>query len=138
MPESNLDAIIAPRVTITYDLQTGDSTERRELPFVIGVLGDFGAAAHDRRAWDSRAALPVHRDSFNGVLDTVSPRLRFKIASSLPGGELEVDLTFHHLDDFAPERVVEQIEPLRRLQRSDSPHDHEIVRLHLADIAGQS
>jgi type VI secretion system protein ImpC len=132
--ESDLDAIITPRVTITYDLQTGDAVESRELPLVIGVLGDFGAASHNRAAWDSREALLVDRDSFNEALDTVRPRVRFKVASSLAGGELEVDLTFRHLDDFGPGRVAEQIEPLRSLHRSDSPHDHEIVRLHLAAI----
>ena len=44
MPESvnrKLERVRPPRVHITYDVETGDAIEMKELPFVMGVLGDF-------------------------------------------------------------------------------------------------
>jgi type VI secretion system protein ImpC len=129
----NLHGENPARVRIAYEVEIGDSTERRELPFVIGVLGDFSACAH-RPRFRERRFTPVGCDTFNTVLDTVHPRVQFKIASSLAGGELDVDLTFHHLDDFGPERIPERIEPLRELLRSTSDDDQEICRQHLDKI----
>src|SRR5271170_5909825 len=124
------------RVRIAYDVQAGDSIESRELPFVIGVLGDFSANA-GRGPWSEREILPVDSGSFNDVLDAVRPRVRFKMMSSLAGG-LEIDLTFRHMDDFGPERFVEQIigrlEPLRRLYHSRSSNDGQILRIHVDAI----
>lgn len=121
------------RVRIAYEVEIGDSTESRELPFVVGVLGDFSACAHRPRLGERRFT-PVDRDTFSTVLDTVHPRVQFKIASSLEGGELDVDLTFRRLDDFGPERILERIEPLRELLRSTSDDDQEICRQHLDKI----
>ena len=39
--QHKLDRVRKPRVHITYDVETGDAMVKRELPFVVGVLGDF-------------------------------------------------------------------------------------------------
>ncbi|MBZ2385669.1 type VI secretion system contractile sheath small subunit, partial [Escherichia coli] len=39
--QHKLDRVRAPRVHITYDVDIGDAIEKKELPFVVGVLGDF-------------------------------------------------------------------------------------------------
>jgi predicted component of type VI protein secretion system len=41
-----------PRVRITHDVEVGGAIEMKELPFVLGVLGDF---------WQSEEALRVLR-----------------------------------------------------------------------------
>ena len=130
----NREDVSPPRVRITYDISVGDSIERRELPFVIGVFGDFSADGDSRALWRDQECFPIDKVTFNTVLDTLQPRVKFKIASSLVGGYLDVDLTFHHIDDFEPSQILKRVEPLRRFQHSRSPDDQEILRLHLDGI----
>ncbi len=130
----NRDGASPPRVRITYDMLVGASTESRELPFVIGVLGDFSADSDSRSRWPDRKCFPIDKDTFNAVLDTVHPRVKLKIPSSLAGDELDVDLSFRHIDDFEPRQILRQVEPFRRFQHSQSTDDQEIVRLHLDQI----
>ena len=39
--QHKLDRVRPPRVQITYDVEIGGAIEIKELPFVVGVLGDF-------------------------------------------------------------------------------------------------
>jgi type VI secretion system protein ImpB len=39
--QHKLDRVRSPRVHITYDVEIGDAIELKELPFVMGVLGDL-------------------------------------------------------------------------------------------------
>ncbi|ABO11721.1 hypothetical protein A1S_1293 [Acinetobacter baumannii ATCC 17978] len=34
---------------LTYDVEIGDAKEAKELPFVVGVMGDFSAASELER-----------------------------------------------------------------------------------------
>jgi type VI secretion system protein ImpB len=47
----------------------------------------------------------------------MKPRLAFQAENTLQGDEskMNVELRFNHLDDFSPNEVVKQIEPLRKL-----------------------
>ena len=47
----------------------------------------------------------------------MKPRLAFQVENTLQGDEskMNVELRFNHLDDFSPDEVVKQIEPLRKL-----------------------
>ena len=38
-----LGRVSPPRVHITYDVETGGAIEKREIPFVVGVLADLSA-----------------------------------------------------------------------------------------------
>ena len=39
--QHKLERVRPPRVNITYDVEVGGAIELKELPFVVGVLGDF-------------------------------------------------------------------------------------------------
>ena len=39
--QHKLDRVRPPRVQITYDVETGDAIEVKELPFVLGMLADL-------------------------------------------------------------------------------------------------
>jgi len=47
----------------------------------------------------------------------MAPRASYRVKNKLSadGGEFAVNLDFKKLDDFRPEAVVEQVEPLRKL-----------------------
>ena len=108
-----------PRVKITYDVETGGAIERKELPFIMGVLADLsGAPAEALPPVKDRKFVEIDRDNFNEVMGSIKPRLAFRVPNKLVAEseeQLSVELTFGHLDDFSPVEVLKQVEPLRRL-----------------------
>lgn len=108
-----------PRVKITYDVETGGAIERKELPFIMGVLADLsGKPAEALPPVKDRKFVEIDRDNFNEVLASIKPRLTFRVPNKLvpeSDEQLSVELAFSHLDDFSPVEVLKQVEPLRRL-----------------------
>jgi type VI secretion system protein ImpB len=117
--QKKLDRVRKPRVQIKYEVAKGDAMEMRELPFVMGVLGDFsGKPEQPLAALKDREFKEIDRDNFNKVLASFTPRLAYRVADKLSGekdSQLNVELKFRSLDDFSPENVVRQIEPLRKM-----------------------
>ena len=115
--QKKLGRVRPPRVHITYDVETGGAIEKRELPFVVGVLADLGAQSEKSIALKDRRFAEVNPDTFDKVLEKLEPRLTFKADNKLTDDDtqLSVELRFKKLEDFEPQNVVKQIEPLRKL-----------------------
>jgi type VI secretion system protein ImpB len=116
--QHKLDRVRKPRVHITYDVEIGNAVVKKELPFVMGVMGDFsGNPTTPPKALSQRKFVPIDRDNFNEVMKNISPELNFKVKNTLQGGDTEmpVKLNFSSMDDFDPARVVEQIPALKKL-----------------------
>lgn len=116
--QHTLDRVRSPRVQITYDVEVGDSIEKKEIPFVVGVLGDFsGKPDQPLPKMKDRKFVEIDRDNFNKVLEGSKPRAAFRVENKLAndGSQLAVDLRFNTMDDFSPENVAEQITPLKKL-----------------------
>lgn len=118
--QHKLDRVRPPRVQITYDVEIGDAIEVKELPFVMGVLGDFtGQPTEPLPRLKDRKFVEVNPDNFDTVLESMKPHLAFSVENKLSedpdAGNLKVDLHFKSLDDFAPENVARQVGPLREL-----------------------
>ena len=118
--QHKLDRVRAPRVQITYDVEVGDAIEVKELPFVMGVLGDFtGQPVDPLPRLKDRKFVEVTPDNFDAVLESMKPHLAFSVENKLSedpnAGNIKVDLNFKSLDDFAPEAVARQVGPLREL-----------------------
>ena len=118
--QHKLDRVRAPRVQITYDVEVGDAIEVKELPFVMGVLGDFtGQPVDPLPRLKDRKFVEVTPDNFDAVLESMKPHLAFSVENKLSkdpdAGNLKVDLNFKSMDDFSPENVARQIGPLREL-----------------------
>lgn len=113
-----LGRVRPPRVHITYDVHIGDAMVKRELPFVVGVLGDFtGDPTKPLDPLAKRKFITIDRDNFNEVLARMAPGLNMRVENTLKGdgSEMAVQLKFNSLEDFEPGRIVEQVEPLRKL-----------------------
>jgi len=113
-----LDRVRKPRVHITYDVETEGAAIVKELPFVVGVLGDFsGDPTEPLKPLKDRKFIQIDRDNFNDVMARMTPGLKLKVDNTLAddGSQLGVDLTFKSMEDFEPGRVVQQVEPLRKL-----------------------
>ena len=113
-----LKRVRPPRVHITYDVETEGAVVQKELPFVVGVLGDFsGNPSEPLKPMKDRKFVQVDRDNFDDVMARMTPGLNLNVENTLKGdgSEMQVQLQFHSLDDFAPANVVRQVEPLRKL-----------------------
>jgi type VI secretion system protein ImpB len=116
--QHKLDRVRSPRVHITYDVEIGDAIEMKELPFVMGVLADLsGKPDTPLPRLRDRKFIEIDRDNFNDVLKGMKPRLAFRVDNKLTDDDtkLGVELRFQNIDDFSPERVAEQVEPLKKL-----------------------
>jgi type VI secretion system protein ImpB len=116
--QHKLDRVRAPRVQITYDVEIGDSIEKKEIPYVVGVLADLsGKPDEPLPKLKDRKLVEIDRDNFNKVLEGMKPRLAFKVDNKLTGDDtkLGVEVRLKSLEDFRPENVVTQIGPLKRL-----------------------
>lgn len=117
---TKLGRVRPPRVHITYEVEVGDAIEIRELPFVMGVLGDFtGQPTEPLPRLRDRKFTEVNPDNFDSVLEGMKPHLAFtvenKLAEDADAPKLKVDLHFKSLDDFEPENVAKQVKPLAEL-----------------------
>lgn len=118
--QKRLEKIRPPRVQLTYDVEIGDAIEQKELPFVVGVLGEFSGQPDPDKPLPKikdRKFVQVDMDNFDEVLDGMAPKTAYRVRNRLTpeGGEFAVNLEFHKMEDFRPESVVQQVEPLRRL-----------------------
>ncbi len=115
-----LERVRPPRVHITYDVEVGDAIEVKELPFVMGVLADCtGQPEQPLPRLKDRKFVEINPDNFDSVLEAMKPHVSFSVENKLSddpdAGQLKVDLRFKGLDDFAPDRVAQQVKPLKEL-----------------------
>jgi len=116
--QHKLDRVRPPRVQITYDVEIGDAFQKKELPFVMGVISDLaGKPAEAPAPMKERKFVQIDRDNFNDVMKSVGPRLAFQVNNQLTDEDTKfnVELNFETMDDFDPVAVVQQVEPLRKL-----------------------
>jgi type VI secretion system protein ImpB len=128
--QHTLGRVRPPRVNITYDVEVGGAIEKKELPFVMGVLGDFsGQPVEPLEKLKDRKFVEVTPDNFDQVLSSMKPHLAFTVDNKLSdeGGKIAVDLCFESLEDFQPDRVAQQVEPIKKLLD---------LRSQLADLRG--
>ncbi len=130
--QHKLDRVRPPRVQITYDVEVGDAIEVKELPFVMGVIGDLtGQPVDPLPRLKDRKFVEITPDNFDAVLESMKPHLSFSVENKLAedpnAGNLKVDLHFKSMDDFAPDNVARQVQPLRELLE---------LRTRLTDLRG--
>jgi type VI secretion system protein ImpB len=147
-----------PRVHITYEVETEGAQLVRELPFVVGVIGDFsGDPTQPLRPFGERKFVQIDRDSFDDVMQRLAPGLKLKVENKLAGdgSTMPVDLHFNSLEDFEPGHVLDQVPALRTLletrnrlrdllSKADRSENLEILleqilkdKTHLATISGE-
>jgi type VI secretion system protein ImpB len=130
--QHKLDRVRPPRVHVTYDVEVGDAIEVKELPFVMGVFGDFtGQPESPLPKLKDRKFVEVTPDNFDNVLEGMKPHVAFSVENKLSddpeAGQLKVDLHFKSLEDFEPEQVAKQVKPLREMLN---------LRTKLSDLRG--
>ncbi len=113
-----LKRVRKPRVHITYDVETNGEAAKREIPFVMGVMGDYsGDNTETKKPLKDRKFSQIDRDNFNEVMNTIEPKLNMKVENTMQndGTQLGLNLEFKSMEDFEPHKVVENVEPLKKL-----------------------
>lgn len=113
-----LDRVRKPRVHITYEVETEGAVVQKELPFVMGVVGDFsGNPTEPLKPLKDRKFIQIDRDNFNDIMARMTPGLNMRVENTIAGDgtEMAVQLKFNSMDDFSPANVVKQVEPLKKL-----------------------
>ena len=113
-----LGRVRKPRVHISYEVETGDAAIERELPFVMGVLGDFaGDPGEPLKPVAERKFVQIDRDNFNDVMARIAPGLNLKVDNTLAddGSQMAVNLKFRSMEDFEPQNIAQQVPALKAL-----------------------
>ena len=116
---SKLSRVRKPRVHITYEVETNGATEKKELPFLMGVVGDYSGnkPAQALKPLRDRKFVNIDRDNINDVLKQMTPGLSMEVENTLAGdgSMMKVNLKFESMQDFSPAQVAKQVDPLRKL-----------------------
>jgi len=121
--QHNLSGAKAPRVHITYDVETDGAPRRKELPFKVGVLAPLsGNGSKKASSLRERKMVSVERGNFDSVLAAINPNLNFKVKNTVQenGSDLAVNLSFLSMSDFSPLAIVEQVPALNEMHSSRS------------------
>lgn len=116
--QDKLDRVRKPRVHIKYEVETEGAVVEKELPFVVGVMGDFsGDPTRKLEDLRDRKFVQIDRDNFNDVMARVAPGLNIKVDNTLAGddSQMAVNLKFKSMDDFEPARVAQQVPALKAM-----------------------
>src|SRR5262249_38901093 len=109
------------RVHISYDVETEGSRIKKELPFVIGVISDLsGNGKKNKKLLKNRKFVQIDADNFNEVIKKIAPQIDIKVKNTLSNddSQLALSLQFNSIDDFEPAKIVQQVEPLKKLMET--------------------
>ena len=116
-----LGRVRKPRVHITYDVETNGAPIKKELPFVMGVVGDFsGNPTAPPKPLRDRKFNSIDRDNFNDIMKSIKPELNIRVRDVLQGGDKEMPLSlkFTSMDDFNPDQLVNQVPVLKSMRET--------------------
>lgn len=140
--QHKLDRVRPPRVQITYDVETNGAMEKRELPFLVGVMAELsGHRPQDEIGpIKSRDFKEIDRDNIDAVMKDAAPVLNLSVANKLTddNSNLRVALKFEGMQDFSPYKVADQIAPLKELLEMRKRLDEVLSKIstneQLADV----
>ena len=122
MPESTqekLTRVRPPRVHIKYEVETDGARVVKELPFVMGVIGNFSGThpTQELKPLEERKFVEINRDNFDNVMKRMAPGLQMRVENTMDGkgDEMPVQLAFNSLADFEPASIIDQVPALKQL-----------------------
>lgn len=110
-----------PRIHISYDIETESGSVKKELPFVVGVMGDFSGetSSLEKKPIGDRKFIHINKDNFDDVMKKIQPEINIKVDNTIEkdkDSQLSVNCAFKSLDDFRPENLINQIPALYSLK----------------------
>lgn len=119
-PYSDLEKSRKPRVHIKYEVESDGAMQEKELPFTVGVIGDYAGKnpGIELLPLKNREFIQIDKDNFDEVMKKIKPGVKLKIPLSYDDNETlsPVNLQFNSMDDFEPEGIINQVPELLYLQ----------------------
>lgn len=115
---NQLDNNRKPRVQITYDVEVNNAKIKKELPFVVGIIGNFSGDNQNLSPLKDREFLEINKDNFNNIMQKIAPEINISINNVIDKNipkKMNVNLKFNSLEDFHPSKVAYQIPILKKL-----------------------
>lgn len=116
-----LERVRKPRVHIKYDVETEGAEVSKEIPFVLGAIGDYAGThpGQKQKALRDRKFVQIDQDNFSSVMEKIQPGVKVRVDNVLEDGETEIGahLVFNSMEDFEPDAIVKQVEPLNKLKQ---------------------
>ncbi|HEY0154255.1 MAG TPA: type VI secretion system contractile sheath small subunit [Longimicrobium sp.] len=106
-----LDRNRPPRVQITYDVETGGASEKKELPLVVGILADLSGTPQATKLKD-RKFVEIDSGNLDSVMKQIAPTLELKDAE---GNAVATIPPLTGMDDFSPASLVKKVDGLKEL-----------------------
>jgi type VI secretion system protein ImpC len=155
--ELSLPANRPPRVHITYDVETGGAIEKKELPFIVGVMSCLSGVTDGLPPLKERKFVEIDKDNFNVIFKGTNVRCAIKISGTKPAsttgkagsestsesqdttssseGEssskeqtTSIELSFNKIEDFEPLSIINQVKEMS---------DQYTIRACLRDMRGK-
>ena len=113
-----IERVRKPRVHIQYEVETDHSTIKKELPFVVGVIGHFSGDSNETsKPFKDKNFVQIDKDNFNHVMKSLQPTLNFRVNNVIANNQTEipVSLKFNRMEDFEPVQIINQIPILKKI-----------------------
>ena len=117
----------SPRVQIEYDVEIYGEEKKIELPFIMGVFSDLvGKSTIEQANLNDRTFMEIDVDNFDDRMRSIKPRAAFSVDNTLThdGEKIAIDLEFTKMEDFSPDQIAKNVEPLRELLEAFVSHDY--------------
>ena len=128
-----LNKVRKPRIHIKYDVETEGGSSQKELPFVVGVMGDFSGNGNniEKPALSERKFIKVDPDNFDDVMNKIKPGVSLRVNNTLDdeNTEMAVNLKFNSMQDFEPANIINQVPALKELK---------LIRDKLSDLLSKT
>jgi type VI secretion system protein ImpC len=123
--QKKLLKVRAPRVKITYDLETEGASIIKELPVMLGIIGDYSGMRDESNPltiYKDRGFIYLNGENFNDVLKSLRPRVLVTMpvyqdniitVNSTPPSPVEnktIELNFESFEDFEPLSIIKKID----------------------------
>lgn len=113
-----LGRVRPPRVHVRYESRPTGPKISVDLPFVVGVIGDYAGDSTSLKEFPDRRFVDIDRDTFDDVLSRLGAKLNFSVPYRIDDTrevDLPVSLSFKKMADFEPENIVDQVPVLKDL-----------------------
>jgi type VI secretion system protein ImpC len=117
--QHTLQRIRPPRVRITYDVEIGNAIEKKEIPFILGVLIDLYGSQKEKTEVRDRKFIEIDRENFNEVLNSFGAFLQFSVNNTITGeGTIGINLKVESIDSLHPSQILRNVPELNSLYQS--------------------
>ncbi len=106
------------RIEISYETEENGATVTKELPFTVGIIGDFTGnnSPYTALPLNQKDFIHITHDNFDDIFRQLQPKLQLNLDKKANPLKLnKVNITFSTLEDFKPQQIIHNVSELKQL-----------------------